>query len=102
MRLGVNLRSTAVLGGTLLLLMPLLPLSTGPKDSIDSCDSRLTIEDLVNPEDASDVIAYEVTMRWLAEQAGETRCLECGNVALCLHPDTSPEDAKRILRELPT
>jgi hypothetical protein len=38
----------------------------------------------------------------LAGQVAERKDIEYGAAAFCLHPDTSPEDAERILRELPT
>jgi hypothetical protein len=80
----------------------LLLLSIAPQDSMEPCDSVAAFEQLQASQDPFDRIVCEVTLCGLARQAAESGHLEFGGVSFCLHPDTSPEDAERILRELPT
>ncbi|MGD9141280.1 MAG: matrixin family metalloprotease [bacterium] len=61
-----------------------------------------TLAQLLYSQDPFDQIVRGVTLRGLAQQAARTGSIDIGPVDVCLHPDTSPEDAERILRELPT
>ena len=53
-------------------------------------------------QDPFDRIACEVTVRGLALHEAPSADFDPREVDVCLHPDTKPEDAERILRELPT
>jgi hypothetical protein len=57
---------------------------------------------LLASNDPFDRVVCEVTLRGLAQQAAAAGCLDYGDVALCLHPDTKPEDVEEILRQLPS
>jgi hypothetical protein len=48
------------------------------------------------------MVAREVTVRGLALHEGQMPSFDPREVDVCLHPDTKPEDAERLLRELPT
>ncbi|MFH1313748.1 MAG: matrixin family metalloprotease [Candidatus Eisenbacteria bacterium] len=89
-------------GGAALLSMLLFVTFLAPRSSTDSYGKSPTLGDLMSSQDPFDKIACEVTVMALAGQVAERKDVEYGPVAFCLHPDTSPEDAERILRELPT
>jgi hypothetical protein len=97
-----HLCRTLSLRSAILLLLPLFLLSVGPRDSMRLYDSSQAIEALLSSRDPFDQIARDVTLRGLARQGADLSLLQRGDVDVCLHPDTSPEDAERILRELPT
>ncbi len=82
-----------------LLLFMLVGLS--PRDAVTPESASQAINDLISSRDPFDRIVSEVTMRGLAEQAIARGCIDYGGAAFCLHPDTRPEDAERILRTLP-
>ncbi len=80
----------------------LLLVSVAPQDSMEPGDSAAAFEQLLASQDPFDRIVCEATLCGLAGQAVENGLLEFGGVSFCLHPDTDPEDAERILRQLPT
>ena len=92
--------SSVSLGAAALACLVLLSLA--PQGQMERGSSQVTLEELLRSQDPFDRIACEVTLRGLAERADQTGSIEYQGAALCLHPDTSPEDAERILRELPT
>jgi hypothetical protein len=80
-------------------------ISVSPRGAMEPCDTYDTgsaFEELLASQDPFDNIVREATMRVLAMRAAESGYFEHAPVDVCLHPDTSPEDAERILRELPT
>ncbi|MFZ1945963.1 MAG: matrixin family metalloprotease [bacterium] len=77
-----------------LVLLPLSLLAVGPREGTEGRDPALAVKALLSSQDPFDRLAYEVTVRGLEAQAQP--------VDVCLHPDTRPEDAERILRSLPT
>jgi hypothetical protein len=87
---------------TSLLVIPLCFVLLGPGNSVRTYDPPTTAEDLFKSDDVFDQIAGEVTLRGLAQHQAATGDFEQWGVDVCLHPDTKPEDAERILRELPT
>jgi hypothetical protein len=92
--------STAALVGLALafvVVISIVPQGTGDKESSD-----LTVEDLFLSQDPFDDVVREVTLRGLAEEGARMGSIDLGWVDVCLHPDTSPEDAERILKSLPT
>jgi hypothetical protein len=97
-----NLRFSHVLRAAILVFIPLIGFSLAPRSPSWVCYTSLGIEDLMTSQDPFDRIVWGVTMHGLAKHAAQTGTLESRPFDVCLHPDTSPEDAERILRELPT
>jgi hypothetical protein len=95
-------RLAAVLRGTVPFLTLLLLLGLAPRSGMAPTPAVSPVDALMSSQDAFDRIVAEVTLRGLAQRAAETKELYWGGAAFCLHPDTKPEDAERILRELPT
>jgi len=92
---------------SLRLAVPLIALvallSLGPGGDLAPGSRSLTRDRLPSFTDPFDRIVYDVTVRGLAQQAAEPAEIglaESGPVDVCLHPDTRPEDAERILRTL--
>ena len=92
--------STTVLAASALAC--LLFLTLAPARPVEPLDPVSTLELLYSSDDPFDQIVSGVTMRGLAQRAARTGTIDLEPVDVCLHPDTSPEDAERILRELPT
>jgi len=92
--------STTLLAGAALAC--LLSVSVAPESVVEPASSAQMLERLWKSEDPFDRIACETTLRGLAVRAARIGSIDLGPVDVCLHPDTSPEDAERILRELPT
>jgi serralysin len=102
MRLHGNRSLVVSIGGAALLSMLLVVVFLAPRTSTCTSSRSAALADLMNLEDPFDRIVSEVTVMALAQQAAEAKCVEYGGVAFCLHPDTNPEDAESLLRELPT
>jgi hypothetical protein len=98
----VNRSHAVSLTGAVFLLMSLFAAFLVPGSSIDSDREPPAPVDLTNSQGTFDRIACEATLMALARQVAQAKEVECGAAAFCLHPDTRPEDAERILRELPT
>ena len=90
------------LAGTILILLPLFLAIMGPGASLNREHASTAIEELLNSQDPFDRIVCEATFRGLAMQVPQPGYHGYGGIDACLHPDTDPEDAERILRELPT
>jgi hypothetical protein len=88
--------------GSVLILIPLFLAIMWPGTPQRMEQPSYGMEDLLNSQDPFDMIVREATLRGLASQAPQPGCLACNGMDICLHPDTDPEDAERILRELPT
>jgi len=84
------------------MLIPLFLAIMWPGAPVKMERASSAVEDLLNSQDPFDMIVREATLRGLALQAAQTGYQGCGGIDVCLHPDTDPEDADRILRELPT
>lgn len=57
------------------------------------------------PDDAPEMIARQIAIAGIMkkiEAEGHVSCIELADRALCLHPDTPPEQVEEILRMLPT
>jgi len=99
----VDRRALAVmLRNTILVLVPLVAFALAPRSPGNFCPSQRGFEELMASQDPFDTIAREVTMRGLALHGAPSADFDPREVDVCLHPDTKPEDAERILRELPT
>ena len=94
--LAVSLGAATLLSGLLVVVL------IAPRGVKDAEGPSAALMDLMNSQDPFDRIVSEVTVMALAAKVAESKDVEYRNVAFCLHPDTSPEDAERILRELPT
>jgi len=91
-----------VLRGILPVVAVAAMLSLAPADPVVPDRNPSPVDQLLSSQDAFDRIVAEVTLRGLAQHVAETKHLDWAGAAFCLHPDTSPEDAERILRQLPT
>jgi len=91
-----------ILRYTLVALIPVAVLALLPQSPGSISDASPDIEDLMTSQDPFDRIAREVTLRGLALHEGPSTGFDPREVDVCLHPDTKPEDAERLLRELPT
>lgn len=94
-------RLSVVSGVTLLGLIGLV-LVLIPGDTDTPSMDPAGMADLMASQDPFDTIVREVTLRGLARQGLEPAGMDAWPIDVCLHPDTPPEDAERILRELPT
>jgi hypothetical protein len=65
----------------------------------DTCPG---LAELMTSQDPFDAIARAVTLRGLALNECPSIGFDPREVDVCLHPDTKPEDAERLLRGLPT
>jgi hypothetical protein len=83
--------------GILLALIPLALFMLAPGETGNPSLSQATLADLMASQDPFDAIVRGVTIRGLGLQG-----LDPEAINVCLHPDTRPEDAERILRTLPT
>lgn len=86
-------------------LLCLALIAAAPEATVErrpAYDTGSALQDLMRSRDLFDEVVREVTLRGLAREAARTGSIDLGWVDVCLHPDTSPEDAERILRELPT
>lgn len=90
------------LAGSLLMLIPLFLAIIWPGTPVKMNLASSAVEALLNSQDPFDMIVREATQRGLAVQAQRAGYQDCGGIDVCLHPDTDPEDAERILRDLPT
>jgi hypothetical protein len=93
---------TVILRNTLLVLIPLIAFALAPQNPDSLCPSQPGLDELTASQDPFDAIAREVTLRGLALHEAPSTDFDPREVDVCLHPDTKPEDAERILRELPT
>jgi hypothetical protein len=85
---------------TLIILVALIPLGVfllAPQETGAPTASPAALAELMTSQDPFDTIVRGVTLRGL-EMKGIDPCA----IDVCLHPDTKPEDAERILRSLPT
>ena len=87
---------------TLIILVPILAFALTPQSPGDPCPPQSGLEQLMASQDPFDMIVHEVTVRGLALHETPSTGFDPREVDVCLHPDTKPEDAERILRELPT
>ncbi len=88
------------------LLLPALVLllaSTGQNfPAIESASP--TLNHLLDSSDPSHRLAAMITasgLACLATREGEPLCIDLGDLALCLHPDTPPDQVEELLRRLP-
>ncbi len=88
--------------GSLLMLILLLLAILWPGAPVKMERASSAVENLLNSQDPFDSIVREVTLRGLAVQAPHSHYQSYDGIDVCLHPDTDPEDAERIFRELPT
>jgi hypothetical protein len=102
MSLVKNRRISPIIRNTLLLLILLVVFSLAARSPSRLCLPSSGIEALSASQDPFDRIVWGVTQRGLEMQGTELGCLDTRPFEVCLHPDTDPEDAERILRDLPT
>lgn len=91
-----------ILRNSLIVLVPLLAFALAPQGRDNICPSQPGLDELMASQDPFDTIAREVTVRGLALHEAPSTGFDPREVDACLHPDTKPEDAERLLRELPT
>jgi hypothetical protein len=91
-----------IIRNTLIVLIPLVAFALTPQGPDNPCLSQPGIEDLLASQDPFDMIARDVTLRGLVLHEGSATGFDPREVDVCLHPDTKPEDAERLLRSLPT
>jgi hypothetical protein len=94
--------SSVIVRNTLIVLIPLVVFALVPRCPGDRCASQPGIDELMASRDPFDRIAREVTLRGLVLHEAPSIGFDPREVDVCLHPDTKPEDAERLLRELPT
>lgn len=97
-----NHRFTLVPRITFLALVPLVIFALVPREAGNPCPPPTGISGLMASQDPFDGIVREVTVRGLQLHGAWPLGLDPGEIDICLHPDTKPEDAERILRDLPT
>jgi hypothetical protein len=97
MKLVSKRRTGLFLGAAALLVVPILLLLPG-----DQAAPSPEFADLWNSHDPFDQIVKEATILGVNQIVNGLQCIEGPGVALCLHPDTDPETAEEILRNLPT
>ncbi|MFC1799897.1 matrixin family metalloprotease [Candidatus Eisenbacteria bacterium] len=90
------------LAGSVLVLIPLFLASMWPGTPLKMEPASSAVVDLLNSQDPFDMIVREATLRGLALQDLLPDGRDCHGIEVCLHPDTDPADAERILRTLPT
>jgi len=93
---------TTIIRNTIIVLIPLAVLVLAPQNPGDLSDAPPEIAAMMTSQDPFDTIARGVTLRGLALHEGPSTGFSPSEVDVCLHPDTKPEDAERLLRELPT
>jgi hypothetical protein len=87
---------------TILALFPILAFILAPGGMRCPCTCPTGMAGLMASQDPFDGIVREVTIRGLELHGAWPTDFGSGPVDVCLHPDTRPEDAERILRNLPT
>jgi hypothetical protein len=98
MKLAKTRRIGLVLGAVALLIPVLL---ATPGDAVRSSDAK-ALEKLWNSSDPFDRIVRDATRIGYSRAGDEIRCIEVGDIAFCLHPDTDRSMGEEILRRLPT
>lgn len=94
---------TWVLRRLVLVLLPLALLVPCPRVDLAGPAARGPEAAFTGAQDPFDEIVYAVTVSALRARASSASMPYYGDgrAEVCLHPDTSPEDAQRILRSLP-
>jgi serralysin len=87
---------------SLIALIPLAVLVIAPRETATPSLDPAGIAALMVSQDPFDGIVRDVTIRGLELQGIAPADLNHWPVEVCLHPDTDPDDAERILQNLPT